>query len=181
MSPDRYSEPESFQQSSTLKVADLKRLKEDASVFIETGTNLGHGVQVALDAGFERVITFETNQTLWEKSVSRFRQNDGVELILGDSRTEMLKAIKDIEGRMLFWLDGHSMKDIPLIEELDQIKALDRNDHIILIDDVRMMDTEHWDYFKKSDLESKVMEINSKYAITYIDTIQGKKDIMVIK
>ena len=37
---------------TTLGNVDLKTLKSDATVFIETGTNEGWGTQKALDSGF---------------------------------------------------------------------------------------------------------------------------------
>ena len=164
---------------STLASIDLESIMSDADVFIETGTNIGNGVQKALDSGFSRVISFENNDFLYRGSVKRFQGDDRVKLFFGDSRTCLFEVIKDIEEKMLFWLDGHEYYDIPLIEELNQIKSLKRNDHVILIDDVRMMNTEEWSNLKKSDIERKVMEINSEYKLYYIDSISGPNDIMV--
>lgn len=164
---------------TTLGNVDLKTLKSDATVFIETGTNEEWGTQKALDSGFSKVISFENDKRLYEQCVSRFKGDERVQLIFGDSRSCMLGAITEIKEKMLFWLDGHNFYDVPLIEELEQIKTLDRNDHIILIDDVRMMDTDGWNLLKKSDIIDKIMEINSGYSISYIDNTMAEKDIMV--
>jgi hypothetical protein len=174
-----YKNNPALQTISTLASIDLESIKSDASVFIETGTNIGNGVQKALDSGFSKVISFENNDLLYRGSVKRFQGDDRVKLFFGDSRACLLDVIKDIEEKMLFWLDGHDYHDIPLIEELNQIKSLKRNDHVILIDDVRMMDTREWDNLKKSDVERKVMEINSEYKLYYIDSVSAPNDIMV--
>jgi len=166
-------------KKTTLEIVDLKTLKSDATVFIETGTNRGWGVQKALDSGFSKVISFENDESLYKHSVARFKGDERVQLFFGDSRSCMLGVITEIKEKMLFWLDGHNLYDIPLIEELEQIKTIDRNDHIILIDDVRMMDTGYWNHLKKSDVIDKVMEINSEYTISYIDNVEAPKDIMM--
>jgi hypothetical protein len=80
---------------------------------------------------------------------------------------------------MLFWLDGHEYHDIPLVEELNQIKSLKRNDHIIMIDDVRMFGTEIWGGFQLQTVLDLIMEINPEYKISYLDSYNQQSDILI--
>ena len=69
-------------------------------------------------------------------------------MILDDS-TNMKQYLNnnDFEERTLFFLDAHvdndSIRDYkkkcPLVEEIDAINTLKRKDHIILIDDLRIL------------------------------------------
>ena len=56
-----YKNNPALQTISTLASIDLESIKSDASVFIETGTNIGNGVQKALDSGFSKVISLSIN------------------------------------------------------------------------------------------------------------------------
>jgi hypothetical protein len=167
------------QTISTLSVENLSFAKNDATIFVETGTNIGAGVQTALDCGFDKIISIEVIDILHQKSKERFQNNNKVELIFGNSREKLLPTIKHLKNKILFWLDGHEYYDIPLVEELLQIKSLERNDHTILIDDVRMFNTEDWGGFSKEKTIELIFSINPNYKIYYLDTYMGKDDILM--
>jgi len=169
------------QGDTTCPLHALVSVKGDATVFVETGTNVGAGVQNALNAGFERVVSIEVIEQLHMISFNRFKDDQRVKLLLGNSRTDLFPAISDINDKILFWLDGHEFYDIPLLEELSQIKNLNRNDYTILIDDVRMFGTDLWGGFQLKPVIDFIMSINHRYVISYIDTIHGKGDILVAK
>jgi hypothetical protein len=119
-------------------------------IFIETGSLVGDGIQRALDAGFEKVISIECHQGYYETSKERFKDNDNVEVILGDSSKDLYDIIKDIDEPITFWLDAHYMWNdpnqdisnhpgngyVPTYDELVQIEKHPIKTHTILIDDI---------------------------------------------
>ena len=91
----------------------------------------------------------ETSQVLSFDNIERFKHNPNVNLYHGDSSIILYDVIKNINKRMLFWLDGHysghgtsqsnvtQLYEFPLIYEIQQIDKHHIKDHIILIDDLR--------------------------------------------
>jgi hypothetical protein len=123
-----------------------------ARVFVETGSYLGDGVQAALDAGFERVITIEAQRKSWSHVRDRFAGDLRVTAILGSSADLLTAAIDNLDERATFWLDAHwsgegtggmapfrdSCVYSPALEELAAIAAHPIKGHTILIDDMRV-------------------------------------------
>ena len=76
----------------------------------------------------------------------------------------------------MFFLDSHGHGyGCPLIEELEAIKSLESNNHIILIDDIRIIRTCVWsderytgDNFEDV-LKNKLLQINENYKFSYLD------------
>lgn len=130
---------------------DLTKYKNP--VFVETGTFRGDSVSSALHSGFDKVYSIEIDDELYENAVNRFRSeiDDGrVILLHGDSGLRLPEIIETVEYRCTFWLDAHSQKfnfdngttgkeNCPLYRELNTIGASARNDHTILIDDMRLV------------------------------------------
>ena len=161
--------------------------------FIETGSYYGDGIQKALDSGaFEKIISIEITPKYYEICKERFKDNENVRIILGDSVKELSKAIRSIRSPITFWLDGHytepttDFSDIggwfPLMQELDIIKKHKLKNHCIIIDDIRLFNPSYCFFNKhnifKKDIVEKVMEINSEYKIIYEDGT-AKDDILV--
>lgn len=123
-----------------------------ARVFVETGSYLGDGVQAALDAGFERVITIEAQRESWAHVRDRFAGDLRVTAILGSSAELLSVAIADLDELVTFWLDAHwsgegtgglapfrdSCVYSPVLEELAAIADHSIKGHAILIDDMRV-------------------------------------------
>lgn len=132
-----------------INVELLKPLKKN-SIFVETGSYWGDGIQVALDTGFDKIISLECNEIYYNHCLNRFSNQKNVQLYLGDSSVDLFDIIKDIDEPVTFWLDAHFMCNdpeqnldnhpgkgkIPLIDELAQIKNHHLNNHSILIDDI---------------------------------------------
>ena len=156
----------------------------EAKIALVTGANRGIGFEILKSlviAGYTVIGTSRSKEgtDVIDKELAASNAK-GFGSILDIKDKDSIKELNtEIKEKMLFWLDGHNFYDVPLIEELEQIKTIDRNDHIILIDDVRMMDTDGWNLLKKSDIIDKIMEINSGYSISYIDNTMAEKDIMV--
>jgi hypothetical protein len=147
-------------------------------MFIETGSAYGDGIQQALDAGFENVISIETSKEFYDHCVERFKGDYRVVLVHGDSREE-LKHVPEIPFPITFWLDGHNEDDYPLLAELQAIGLSDIKTHTILIDDLRMLDiVKHGLSIKV--LTEKMLEINPNYQFCF-ENGHVANDILVAK
>ena len=131
---------------------DVSKYKKDLSVFIETGTDHGDGVQVALNLGFDKIYSIELSESLYSHCKSRFAGNDNVHLICGSSEIELPKLLEQIDEPFLLWLDAHAcagtgeFMDLYLPKEISSIiKFSDKfRDSVIMIDDMN--------YFKDEDV-----------------------------
>jgi hypothetical protein len=152
--------------------------------FIETGTNIGGGVQVALNAGFERIVSIEINENLFAHSRNRFRGNDKVAIVLGDSTALLWNVIKGINHEITFWLDGHTAyENIPILKELKIISMHHIKTHTIIVDDRRAMGNPMWLGVTEKQVIRSMKKINKNYKISYEQTIEqsahGQEDIIV--
>jgi hypothetical protein len=146
-------------------------------VFVETGTYIGDGVQMALDAGFPTIYSLELAEYYYRSSQKRFQEDSRVHIVLGNSSYVLYNVIKNIQQPITFWLDGHysggltakTHKNTPVLDELDQIKKHHIKTHTILIDDMRCCDTWWFDNISKKTIIEKIYEINPDYTITYED------------
>jgi len=151
-------------------------------VFIETGTNEGRCVQIALDLGFEKIISIEQNFELHIKAVQRFDRYDNVNLIWGDSADMLGKVLRKEKRPVTFYLDAHiSRENEQLFLELNIIKEGYVKGSVLLIDDIHTL-------FADGDnkkLVSKLYDIDRDFEISLIDGISKnhatirKNDILV--
>lgn len=168
--------------------ANIKIFKKYLNnTFIETGSYIGDGIQQALNAGFNKVISIELSDKYYKICKNRFSNNPNVQIIQGDSYKIMPDVLKNINESVTFWLDGHhscgdtALGDYwtPLMQELDVIKNHSTNNHTILIDDMRC-----WKQFNpvvgfcEKDILVKLLQINSSYKFAYEDGFE-KDDILV--
>ena len=163
----------------------INSYKKDAKFFIETGTYMGETTHNASLCGFSEVHTIELSSKYHEMAKIRFNENSKVKLHNGSSANILGNVIDNIDDKIIFWLDGHysggdtaaDTKYCPLEEELNWIKLHKRNDHIIMIDDIRLSGTE-W-IISLDVIKSKLKEINSNYEFILVDTDLGKDDILI--
>lgn len=160
-------------------------------VFIETGTYHGETAKIAYELGFKRVITIELQEHL-QKIAKEKCCDTNIEFYLGDSPTILNNILNPIDKRITFWLDAHidhcniinnvtpNIRKCPLIEELNTIKNHHRNDHTIIIDDVRLFNVDGcWgEGILLSHIINLLKKINSNYTISYIDGVVSN-DIIV--
>ena len=178
--------------------ATYKKLKENIfikypnRVFVETGTYIGDSVQMALDAGFEKIYSIELSKKYYKIAKDRFNYFENVEIIHGDSSEILPILIKNINEPITFWLDAHYSKGdtalgkycSPLMIELEQIRKTGIKNHTIMIDDIRcwnkQSDTKpvcncpkypcnNFYGFYTGDLISMLKEINPHYDLIYED------------
>ena len=149
-------------------------------VFIETGSYAGWGIDAALEAGFEKIISIEVNDYFYQICRERFAARKNVHLYIGDSILVLPWLLEEINERCTFWLDGHYMSDpntaggimpVPLMEELKIIKKHVIKNHTILIDDIRMLRNHEAEWtdlpYGVKDIEVFIYSINPDYKITY--------------
>jgi hypothetical protein len=111
---------------------------------VETGTYYGDMVE-ALKPYFTRIYSIELSRELFEKSKKRFKADNHIELLHGDSSKELGYVIRRLNQPALFWLDGHysggpsarGEKDTPIYEELEHIFNASNLGHVVIIDGAR--------------------------------------------
>lgn len=116
---------------------------------VETGTYCGDMVE-AMKKDFDRIYSIELSDELYEGVKKRFKGEETIELIHGDSGVELQKVINRIDQPALFWLDGHYSagvtargdKDTPVYKELEHIFNDKNREHVIIIDDARCFGTD---------------------------------------
>ncbi len=151
-------------------------------VFLETGTYHGGGVRQALKAGFERIVTIEIHEPYIEENTARFQQEiraGRVSIIQGDTAEVLADALRGLEGPITFWLDAHTQyyeggvgkKKCPVVEELEQIRALRAGQpDTLLIDDLRLIEDRNVGWaVNLGELYRLVWEIRPDYRITRIE------------
>jgi len=156
-----------------------------SSVFIETGTNTGFGVNTAINSGFKSIYSIDIEEKFIDAANKNFNTEKYPDVkfnfLLGDSGEIFKNLLPTINEKITFWLDGHSFHQIPLLNELTAIKNHHIKEHILIIDDVRMFDTSEWDNIGSENVFNLVMEINKNYKISYHDSVNGKNDILIAK
>jgi hypothetical protein len=140
--------------------------------FVETGSAQGYGIEAALKSGFKNVRSIDINPQYYELCMQKFSSNSSVKLFLGDSSEGLFDVISDINFPITFWLDAHiatGETGCPILQELEVIEKHPVKNHTILIDDVRLFGTYHFDFIPLSRVVDKIMEINPNYQISYTD------------
>ena len=157
-------------------------------VLVETGTYEGDGIETALRVGFKKIISIELFEGFVVACRKKFASDQRVTILQGDSAIMLWDAIKDVNEKITFWLDGHAFPEedkplgtaCPLIDELEQISRHPIKNHVIMIDD--MSSLTNGGVYKNSklnrkDVELAVLRINGNYKITYFD--RGGTDVLV--
>jgi len=86
------------------------KYKDNCDLFLETGAYIGDGIQGALNAGFNKIISIEMSEYQYNDCIKRFNNHPKVNLVLGDTRKVMTKVLDDNLGstkKVFFWLDAH--------------------------------------------------------------------------
>ena len=140
--------------------------------FIETGTYLGATALWAAQH-FDRVVSVEAKQELYDASRERLASHENVDLRLGRSQDVLATLVPELSHPALIWLDAHwscgatagEDQECPVLEE---IAAIDAGivQHVILIDDARYFlnppppphKREHW-----PSLGTVIEQLRAKY------------------
>jgi len=113
-------------------------------ILVETGTFRGDMVE-AQSKNFKQIFSIELGEDLWKKAVERFKLQDHITILQGDSGKVLGDVVRQLRSPAIFWLDGHYSagetakgdKDCPIFEEIDAIFSNNKMDHILLVDDAR--------------------------------------------
>lgn len=161
--------------------------------FIETGTYHGETAIIASNLGFKQVISIELQPHLLSIAID-LSKGHNIEFYLGDSPTVLKKLLPLIDTKITFWLDAHiddcniipnitpDIRKCPLLEELEIISNSKRNDHTILIDDIRIFGMKNvWgEKLTLQTIINELYKINPNYNISFIDGYTNN-DIIVAK
>ncbi len=114
---------------------------------IETGTYIGDMIENQ-KGNFSNIYSIELSEFLFRKAVKRFKNYRHITIIQGDSGETIPQLLTQIEGSVMFWLDGHystgltamGNKECPIFEELNGIfsSKLKLEKVVVLIDDARL-------------------------------------------
>lgn len=145
--------------------------------FVETGSYVGDGIQMAIDVGFPQIYSIELQESLYENCYIRFISSPQVKLFLGDSSDQLSLFLQEIDAPATFWLDGHysggftgkGISNTPLLKEIEQIAEHPIKTHTILIDDIRQFGTYHMDFITLEEVKDKIRLINPNYEFCYED------------
>ena len=163
---------------------NLKQLKDDhqCDVYFETGFCRGESAKNALKCDFSKVYSVEIVQQF----VLAGRRNikDNRLTIIHDDSSNLDKYLSDINQKVLFFLDAHVDNKLskthkfkcPLVSEIEAISKMTRKDHVILIDDVRILKrkTPWGETTFKTDnileeLKEHILKINKNYKFKFLD------------
>lgn len=148
--------------------------------FVETGTYKGDGVQCAIEAGFQGIISTELSSALFNHCKNRKyefgnrKEKPMVALLCGTSVDNLPHMISDIKEPITFWLDAHYSEGCtakgdemsPILKELAIIGNHPIKTHTILIDDRRHFGTHHFGMIKENQIMDALKEINPDYHIS---------------
>lgn len=145
--------------------------------FIETGSCIGDGIQMALEGPFEQIYSIELSDHFYRHCCQRFAAHSNVGLFLGNSVNVLPEILDLLDAPATFWLDGHYSwngtargdTNSPILEELDIIGKHHIKNHTILIDDVRQFGTIEFDFIELEDVIKKILSINENYQISFED------------
>ena len=174
---------------------EIEEVKGDCNIYFETGlwdvdadeTSLCK----ALTKNFDKCCSVEINENFIDIATKKFQEqidNNKLKLFQGDSKN-LKNYLDDLDlkedDRILFFLDSHrSGHGCPLVEELDAISNLQRKDHTILIDDVRIIRSCVWGdnrYDRRTfedTLKKKLLDINPNYQFSYLKGYQDNDVLM---
>ena len=151
-------------------IIGLAKKYQTTDVFIETGTYMGDTVEHVKEY-FGSIFSIELSEELAGEAKNRFKNENKINIIQGDSATKLPEILSAIHGNCTFWLDGHYSsefqlgdsyivtgkgdKETPIAEELLHIASNPFQRHLILIDDARLFNGKN-DYPQKSTLKELV-------------------------
>lgn len=186
----------------------LSYVKDTTGVtaFFETGLLGGETFGHALSLGFDKVCSIEIKQEFVNQALANYEYyvNAGIAHPIADDSSN-LGAYLDLIGdhKCLFWLDAHLDSGLhtavktpdtscPLRNEIEGIKLSKRNDHVIMVDDLRILTDHRYEPWANDDLEitsekfslesikSMLLEVNPDYEFQTIDgyllPFQGRED-----
>ena len=111
---------------------------------VETGTYLGSMVSASRGV-FERIYSIELDDDLFRNALKQFEGCSDINIVQGDSSSEIRNVLENASEACLFWLDGHYMPSVgargndetPVLQEIEHISNHPVKGHVLLVDDAR--------------------------------------------
>jgi hypothetical protein len=136
-----------------LKYEFTKQIQEDIGTyktFVETGTYHCETI-LNMEPFFDMLYTIEIQPSFYVNAKQKYGSKNKIQFLLGDSSKIMNGLCPMLQTNTMFFLDGHwscgntgkGDKDVPLYEELTHIYNYLKHKGIIIIDDVRLFNTNH--------------------------------------
>jgi len=108
----------------------------DLNFLVETGIFEGKMISGTHNF-FEHIYSIELEKKYYDSAVEKFKGLPNVSIYNGNS-VDVLKTLDILKNeRCLIWLDAHDGKQSPALEELEVIFDMSKQEHVILIDDMR--------------------------------------------
>ena len=161
----------------TLTLPKLQKWAK-GNTFIETGSMEGWTMLVAVEYGFETMHGIELIPEYYNYSLNLLKDYPNVHFWLGESPDILPSLVGSLEEPATIWLDAHASGPnilggkyggCPLVQELKAIESSPCKEHLLLIDDVRLLGSNEWDFVSKDQVLEAIYKINPSYKITYID------------
>lgn len=167
------------------KIANVASLIKDFgsyTVFIETGTQYGDGVDWALSQNFKIIYSFEIDSKLINELRNKYKSYPNVFIM--DARTTTFKNIPNftIMHKILFWLDAHYPSDDfthanpPLNKELQQIADMRQSQYVwdlIICDDLRIFEEGPYEQGNLPNWAAR-----AKYDLQFVPVLFPNKNII---
>lgn len=171
--------------SLTAQILNKYIVEKDKYCFVETGTNIGAGVKLALSLNiFAKIYSIEIQEDLYNIAKPKFVNNSNVILYKGDSSI-FIKDICDNENLpCCFYLDAHQSVNSTLKEEIAAILNRNNNNDIIMVDDIRIIkNNTHWGKAVFSGNINNLLCLfdTSLFDFKYENTVNAKNDLLVVK
>lgn len=143
-------------------------------------------INAAITCGFNTIISLEISEMWYEHCMNLFKSHTNVYLYNADSSIHLYDVIKEVDTPITFWLDGHwsggdtgfGKDKYPILSELKQIARHHRKDHTILIDDVRLFNSQ-WGLSDRV-IKDYLLRINPYFKFKYEDGYV-QNDVLVAK
>jgi hypothetical protein len=144
---------------------------------VETGTYQCGMIRAHLHH-FDRIVSIELDDALYQDAVAQFGRYPSVELLHGDSGVLLPAVVRALRGPALFWLDAHysgrgtarGERDTPIMKELECILGHTAEDHVVLIDDAREFVGGH-DYPILEEIEREIVTRRPGWSVSVEDDI----------
>lgn len=165
------------------QINTIKKYKGNHSVFLETGTWMGDGIETALGLGFDLVMSCDIDKEKVVNAEKRFAGRN-VKIFHESSQSFLKNHLSSIDQPCVIWLDAHIMPDstgvqfskeqlemaknlnvdvCPLVDELKIIFEQSKHRNIILIDDYHCFGS--WEF--KNLLPQTIIELILSKDSTY--------------
>lgn len=146
--------------------------------FIETGTQTGRCIKIALELEYPQIISIEIDHNLAQRAKELFNQYHQVAVVEGDVVDVLWPLIEPIGHNITFWLDGHmdfrdpAVQELhaegktvdPILIELDIIARHPIKTHTIIIDDIKLY--RKYGHIDVGLIQEKLLQINPGYKLS---------------